>query len=152
MKKYVVNIYPSKPWKDYLFGLRLDGVWKSDWLFRLTSLDFPTGFFIQHYKNKFRKLIAKYSNDLNGHKGYKSKKILPFISVILSPQKPKLQWWLLHLPWLSNCLSLFDTELMKREWIAGIGVLKSLNVALCGMKCLDLTKECIKSIRSAYLI
>ena len=28
--------------------------------------------------------------------------------------------------------------------IAGIGVLKSVNVALCGMKCLDLTKECIK--------
>ena len=28
--------------------------------------------------------------------------------------------------------------------IAGIGVLKSVNVALCGMKCLALTKECIK--------
>ena len=28
--------------------------------------------------------------------------------------------------------------------IAGIGVLKSVNVALWGMKCLDLTKECIK--------
>ena len=28
--------------------------------------------------------------------------------------------------------------------IARIGVLKSVNVALCGMKCLDLTKECIK--------
>ena len=28
--------------------------------------------------------------------------------------------------------------------ITGIGVLKSVNVALCGMKCLDLTKECIK--------
>ena len=28
--------------------------------------------------------------------------------------------------------------------IAGIGVLKSVTVALCGMKCLDLTKECIK--------
>ena len=28
--------------------------------------------------------------------------------------------------------------------IAGIGVLKSVNVALCGMKCIDLTKECLK--------
>ena len=28
--------------------------------------------------------------------------------------------------------------------IAGIGVLESVNVALCGLKCLDLTKECIK--------
>ena len=28
--------------------------------------------------------------------------------------------------------------------IAGIGVLKSVNVILCVMKCLDLTKECIK--------
>ena len=28
--------------------------------------------------------------------------------------------------------------------IAGIGLLKSVNVALCGMKRLDLTKECIK--------
>ena len=28
--------------------------------------------------------------------------------------------------------------------IAGIGILKSVNVALCGMKCLDLIKECIK--------
>ena len=28
--------------------------------------------------------------------------------------------------------------------IAGIGILKSVNVALCGMKCLDLTKEYIK--------
>ena len=27
---------------------------------------------------------------------------------------------------------------------AGIGVLKSVNVTLCGMKCLNLTKECIK--------
>ena len=25
--------------------------------------------------------------------------------------------------------------------IAGIGILKTVNVALCGMKCLDLTKE-----------
>ena len=28
--------------------------------------------------------------------------------------------------------------------IAGIGVLKRVNVALCGMKCLDLAIECIK--------
>ena len=28
--------------------------------------------------------------------------------------------------------------------IAGIGFLKRVNVALCDMKCLDLTKECIK--------
>ena len=28
--------------------------------------------------------------------------------------------------------------------IVGIGVLKSVTVALCGMKCLHLTKECIK--------
>ena len=28
--------------------------------------------------------------------------------------------------------------------IAGIGVLKRVNVALCGMKCLDLATECIK--------
>ena len=28
--------------------------------------------------------------------------------------------------------------------IAGIGGLKNTNLALCGMKCLDLTKECIK--------
>ena len=31
--------------------------------------------------------------------------------------------------------------------IAGIAILKSVNVALCGMKCLDLTKECIKVLR-----
>ena len=42
---------------------------------------------IQHYCNKFRKLIAKYSNDLKDHKGYKSKRILPFASVMLSSRK-----------------------------------------------------------------
>ena len=31
--------------------------------------------------------------------------------------------------------------------IAGIGVLKRVNVALCGMKCLDLATECIKVLR-----
>ena len=30
--------------------------------------------------------------------------------------------------------------------VAGISVGKSVNVALCGMKCLDLTKECIKAL------
>ena len=28
--------------------------------------------------------------------------------------------------------------------IAGISILKGANMALCGMKCLDLTNECIK--------
>ena len=71
---------------------------------------------IRHYYNKFRKLIAKYSNDSKDHKGYKPKRILPFASVMLSSQKSQLQWWLPHLPWLSNCLSLLDMELTKWEW------------------------------------
>ena len=41
--------------------------------------------FIEFFYNKFRKLIAKYSSDSKDYKGYKPKRILPFVSVILSP-------------------------------------------------------------------
>ena len=43
---------------------------------------------------------------------------------MLSSRKSQLQWWLLRLPRLSNCLSLLDTELMKREWMFGSNPIK----------------------------
>ena len=42
-----------------------------------------------------------------------------------------------------SCFSGLRPNFTKCE-IAGISLLKSVNVARCGMKCLDLTKECIK--------
>ena len=42
---------------------------------------------IQHYYNRFRKLIAKYPNDSKDHKGYEPERILPFPSVMLSSRK-----------------------------------------------------------------
>ena len=83
--------------------------WEDNGLLLANFIEFFCRVLIRHYCNKFRKLIAKYSNDSKDHKGYKPKRILPlrlcdaFFSEILTR--------------LSNCLSLFDTELMKREWM-----------------------------------
>ena len=78
VKKYVVNRFPSKPWQDYLFCLKELQVNFIGFFFRVL---------IRHCCNKFRKLIAKYSNDSKDHKGCKSKGILPFSSVMLSSRK-----------------------------------------------------------------
>ena len=106
-----------KNFRDYLGNKVTFLKWADNGLLLAKFIKFFCRVLVRHYCNKFRKLIAKYSNDLKDHKGYKLKRILPFASVMLSSRKSQLQWWLPRLPWLSNCLSLFYMELMKREWI-----------------------------------
>ena len=114
LKKYIANRYPSKPWKHYLFWFKVGGGMKIWLSFQANFIGFSCRIHIWHYRNKFRKLMAKYSNDLKDHKGYKSEKILPFASVMLSP--------LGNCNCSNGCLACLgyptDTELMKWEWMA----------------------------------
>ena len=41
-KKHIVIRFPSKSWQGYC-GWRFSGIWKSEGVFRLTSLDFSAG-------------------------------------------------------------------------------------------------------------
>ena len=93
-----------KNFQDYLGNKVTFLKWADNGLLLAKFIEFFCRVLIRHYCNKFRKLIAKYSNDSKDHKGCKPRRILPFASVP-------------HLPQLSKCLSLLDTEMMKREWI-----------------------------------
>ena len=106
-----------KSFQDYLGNKVTFLKWADNGLLLAKFIEFFCRVLIRHYCNKFRKLIAKYSNDSKDHKGHKPKRIFPFTFVMISSRKSQLQWWLPRLPWLSSCLSLLDTEVMKREWI-----------------------------------
>ena len=84
IKENVVNRFPSKPWEDYLFWLKVRWgikIWRS---FQANFIGFFCRVIIRHYCNNLRKLIPKYSNDSKDHKGYKSQSILLFVSVMLN--------------------------------------------------------------------
>ena len=56
---------------------------------------------------------------------------------------------------MENFSSFFQCSCLKLNYenceIAGIGVLKSVKVAVCGMKCVDLCKDAIKILRMRSL-
>ena len=76
-----------KSFQDYLGNKVTFLKWADNGLLLAKFIEFFCRVLIWHYCNKFRKLIAKYSNDSKDHKGYKPKWILPFASVMLSSQK-----------------------------------------------------------------
>ena len=129
---FIAHKCMPKNFLDYLGNKVTFLKWADNGLLLAKFIEFFCRVLIRHYCNKFRKLIAKYSNDSKDHKGYKPKRILPFASVMLSSQKSHLQWWLPCLPRLSNCLSLLDTELIKREWIGILITLDEVNEVISG--------------------
>ena len=76
-----------KNFQDYLGNKVTFFKWEDDGLLLANFREFFCRVLIWHYYNKFRKLIAKYSNDSKDHKGYKPKRILPFDSMMFSSQK-----------------------------------------------------------------
>ena len=72
-----------KNFQDYLSNKVTLLKWEDNGLLLANFIEFFCMVLIWHCYSKFRKLIAKYSNDLNDHKGYKPKRILPFVSVML---------------------------------------------------------------------
>ena len=72
-----------KNFQDYLGNKVIFLKWEDNGLLLANFIEFFCRVLILRYYNKFRKLIAKYSNDLKDYKGYKPKRILPFASVML---------------------------------------------------------------------
>ena len=102
---FIAHKCMPKNFLDYLGNKVTFLKWADNGLLLAKFIEFFCRVLIRHYCNKFIKLIARYSNDSKDHKGYKPKRILPFASVKLSPQKSQLQWWLPRLAQLSNCLT-----------------------------------------------
>ena len=80
---FTVHKCMPKNFQDYLGNKVTFLKWEDNGLLLANFIEFFCMVLIWHCYNKFRKLIAKYSNDLNDHKGYKPKRILPFVSVML---------------------------------------------------------------------
>ena len=72
-----------KNFQDYIGNKVIFLKWEDNGFLLANFIEFFCRVLILHYYNKFRKLIAKYSNDLKDYKGYKPKRILPFASVML---------------------------------------------------------------------
>ena len=75
--------FMPKNFQDYLGNKVIFLKWEDNGLLLANFIEFFCRVLILRYYNKFRKLIAKYSNDLKDYKGYKPKRILPFASVML---------------------------------------------------------------------
>ena len=71
-----------KNFRDYLGNKVTFLKWADNGLLLAKFIEFFCRVLIWHYCNKFRKLIAKYSNDSKDHKGYKPKRIPPLASVM----------------------------------------------------------------------
>ena len=75
---FTVHKCMPKNFQDYLGNKVTFLKWEDNGLLLANFIEFFCRVLIRHYCNKFRKLIAKYSNDSKDHKGYKPKRILPF--------------------------------------------------------------------------
>ena len=84
---FTVHKCMPKNFQDYLDNKVTFLKWVDNGLLLANLTEFFCRVLIQYYYNKFRKLIAKYSNDSKDHKGYKPKRILPFDSMMFSSQK-----------------------------------------------------------------
>ena len=76
-----------KNFQDYLGNKVTFLKWEDNGLLLANLIEFFCMVLIWHYYDKFRKWIAKYSNDSKDQKGYKPKRVLPFLSVMLSSRK-----------------------------------------------------------------
>ena len=76
-----------KHFQDYLGNKVLFLKWEDNGLLLANLIEFFCRALIWHFYDKFRKWIAKYSNDSKDHEWYKPKRVLPFLSVMLSSRK-----------------------------------------------------------------
>ena len=103
-----------KNFQDYLGNKVTFLKWEDNGLLLANFIEFFCRVLTQHYYNKFRKLIAKYSTDSKDRKAiaiYSPGLCDAFPSEIL----PAMMIACVGYPTVS--LLLLDTELMKREWM-----------------------------------